>query len=289
LPNRRLLLLGGLSILSVAAVAQALPASDQPAPSGNTDIAAYIAAYGRILGREAVDPALAAMEAAALADSNRARHQDGATELPLDGEIASVARFYAGQLAEGADFSHVDSGGRGPADRAALLQRRLVGLVGENLFAVSHFERDDPAATAELAVEYLLKSPGHRRNLLDRRWTHAGMGAALGPEGLVLVQMFVERAGLLLEELPPRLIAGAVLPPGAQQGGDSRFDGVALVPLERQPLADDFTHPGNLKAPSRPGIYRLFMARATARTARTAVYDIYPGPLTRVAISGNGS
>jgi uncharacterized protein YkwD len=283
------LLLGGLSLVSVATVARALPAPDLSPPPPGTDINAYLAAYSQEQEESTPDPALAAMEAASLADSNRARLQNAAPALPPDMDIASVARFYARQLAGGAPFAHVDAEGRGPADRAALLHRRLVGLVAENLFAVSHFERDNPAATAGLAVDYLLKSPGHRRNLLDRRWTHAGMGAAQGAEGLVLVQMFVERAGLLLEALPPMLMAGASVPSGAQQGSDGGFDGVALVPVERQPVADDFSHSGGLKAPSRPGLYRLFMARATARTARTAVYDLYPGPLTRVVPPGNGS
>lgn len=285
-PDRRRLLLGGLSVLAVASVARAIPVTDLSSLPADTDIAAYLATYSH--EQEAPDPALAAMEAASLAISNRARALDGAMELPTDPAIASVARFYAGQLADGVQFAHVDAGGRGPADRAALLCRRLVGLVAENLFAVSHFDRDNPAATAELAVDYLLKSPGHRRNLLDRRWTQAGMGAALGGEGLVLVQMFVEQAGLLLEDLPASLPAGAPVPPGAQQAGDGGFDGVALVPVERQPVADDFTHPGSLRAPRDPGLYRLFAARATARTARTAVYDLYPGPLTRSNAPGHG-
>lgn len=288
-PDRRRLLLGGLSALSIASVTWARPAPDLSPPPAGTDVAAYLAAYVRAREAGKDDPALTAMEAASLADSNQARGEEGATELPADMDVASVARFYARQLADGARFAHVDAGGRGPADRAALLHRRLVGLVAENLFAVSHFDRDNPAATAELAVDYLMRSPGHRRNLLDHRWTHAGMGAAMGSEGLVLVQMFVERAGLLLEELPVSLVAGALVPAGAQQGGDGGFDGVALVPVERQPVAGDFTHPGALKAPSRPGLYRLFTARATARTARTAVYDLYPGPLTRISGTGQGS
>jgi len=275
-------------MLPLACVARALAAPDVPTLPIDSDIAAYLAIYAGEQAQAVRDPALAVMEVASLADSNRARGLNGATELPVDVEIASIARFYARQLADGAQFSHLDAGGRGPADRVALLHRRLVGLVAENLFAVSHFARDNPAAAAELAVDYLLKSPGHRRNLLDRRWTHAGMGAALGSEGLVLVQIFVERVALLLEELPPSLVAGMPIPPGAQQGADGGFDGVALVPVGSQPMADDFNHPGSLKAPSRPGLYRLFMARATGRTAQTAVYDLYPGPLTYISAPGHG-
>ncbi len=42
------------------------------------------------------------------------------------------------------------------------------------------------------AVDTWLQSPGHRKNLLDRQYTHSGVGVALSRDGTyTMTQLFV--------------------------------------------------------------------------------------------------
>lgn len=224
------------------------------------------------------DPLFQAEMAAARA-TGAIRLAEGASFLRDDAELSWIARHYAAQLAAGAPFAHEDAGGRHPGDRIALLHRRMVGVNAENLFTNSFFDPDRADAAGRLAIDNLMQSPGHRANILDPRWTHAGCGAAAGREGFFLVQLFAERAALLMAAMPVRLSPGAFLPAGCQQAAEGTFSGLALVPMDREVAAEDFMRPGSATAPSSTGPHRSFFARTQEMTARTAKFTIHPGPM----------
>ncbi|MFV3130000.1 CAP domain-containing protein [Niveispirillum sp. KHB5.9] len=241
--------------------------------------AATFADFRRQAGERSL---LTTAEMAALKATGEIRLGEGASFLRDDADLGWIARHYAAQLAAGAPFGHQDAGGRHAADRIALLHRRMVGVNGENLYASSAFDPDRPEAAGRLAVDNLMQSPGHRSNILDPRWTHAGFGAAVGQEGFMLVQLFAERAALLMADMPVTVPAGAPLPAGSQQAADGAFSGLALVPLARQVSADDFARPGSLQAPAGKGLHRSFFARTQEKTERTAKFTIHPGPMILV-------
>lgn len=248
-------------------------------------VAAYAAAYAEFRRNVPSGPdraSLAVAEMAALKATGEIRLNDGASFLRDDTDLGWIARHYAAQLAAGAPFGHRDAGGRQAADRIALLHRRMVGVNGENLYATTAFDPDRADAAGRLAVDTLMQSPGHRSNILDPRWTHAGFGAALGREGFMLVQLFAERAALLMAEMPLTVAARSPLPAGGQQAADGAFNGLALVPMDRQVSAEDFVRPGFLQAPASKGLHRSFFARTHEMTARTAKFTLHPGPMVMV-------
>lgn len=287
--TRRALLMGA-SALILAPVARATVADPATLTKANAlpmaEMAAYLNRFQDFQQESGPpitgDPLFQAEMAAARA-TGAIRLAEGASFLRDDAELSWIARHYAAQMAAGAPFAHEDAGGRHPGDRIALLHRRMVGVNAENLFTNSVFDPDRAEAAGRLAVDNLMQSPGHRANILDPRWTHAGCGAAAGREGFFLVQLFAERAALLMEAMPVRLSPGTPLPAGCQQAAEGTFSGLALVPMDREVAAEDFMRPGSATAPARTGPHRSFFARTQEMTARTAKFTIHPGPMLLVS------
>lgn len=109
----------------------------------------------------------------------------GVPRLERDPALDAAAQAHAREMLRDGWFGHVAPSGAGPTDRVAaagVAARRVL----ENL-SVAAREADAHAA--------LMDSPGHRRNVLDPRVTHFGVGVAATPAGQVYVAaLFVEAA-----------------------------------------------------------------------------------------------
>ncbi|MCA9666245.1 MAG: CAP domain-containing protein, partial [Myxococcales bacterium] len=88
--------------------------------------------------------------------------------------LASVARRHSRAMRQHAFFGHVGPRGSTLARRLAA-QRVSYSAAGENLAL---------ASSAQRAHDSLMRSPSHRKLLLDARMTHLGIGVAAGPRGL---------------------------------------------------------------------------------------------------------
>jgi uncharacterized protein YkwD len=283
-PVGRRALLGGLAALA-AGVPLRARAAEPMAPAA---AAAYLEAYAA-WRRRAPDTTLAPLERSALAATNARRAAGRAGPLAEEPELRRIARFYAHATLD--RFAHVDADGRTPQQRVGLLHRRLVGELGENLFEVrATFDmlhhRGDPerqAEAGEFAVDSLMDSPGHRRNILEPRWTHGGMGAAQGPDGFALVQLFANRVALLEADLPLFLPMGGTLPAEAFRFAEGGADHVAPLPLDRPGARVDLGDPALTRLPARPGAVRLAYAiarsRLQTRTGSTTSFDLFDGPI----------
>lgn len=132
-----------------------------------------------------LDPAL---EARVFALGNRTRARLGVSPLELRLDLIEVARAHSLDMANRDYFSHRSPEGAGPGDRAAHLD---FTALGENLARIRYAEQPAP-----LAIEGWLKSPAHRRVLLDERrvaYRYTGVGAARGSDGTVYVtQLFLK-------------------------------------------------------------------------------------------------
>jgi uncharacterized protein YkwD len=159
--------------------------------------------------------------------SVRRREADGElAPLETDPELLPAARAHALDMLERGYFDHVTPGGLDPSDRVALLHRRLVGGVGENLAEHRGLSAEQlEAQVGPLAVKImdgLMQSPAHRENILNWEYTHLAIAAVAKGEGLVVVQLFEARRALLAERLPLHVRQGEKLPLKFEQGQGPR-------------------------------------------------------------------
>lgn len=104
-----------------------------------------------------------------LARTNEARQDEGLPALEADAGLARAARGHADELARRGLLTHEseDEERRTPSRRVGLAGVALVE-VGENLAVI------EGADVAARAVDGWRDSPGHRRNLMNEAYTHAG-------------------------------------------------------------------------------------------------------------------
>jgi uncharacterized protein YkwD len=126
-------------------------------------------------------PALPALEAQMLALVNQERTRQGLAPLRADPELADVARAHSSDMLARGYFSHVSPQGQDAFGR--MRDARVAYLAaGENL---AH------APTLAQAHEGLMKSPGHRANILRPAFSRVGIGIVdAGRHGLMVTQNF---------------------------------------------------------------------------------------------------
>ena len=98
---------------------------------------------------------------------NAKRRSIGCAELKWDSRVAEIAFDHSADMVSRHFFSHTNPDQKGPSER---LQESKLGFssAAENLVRY--------AKTAREAYEAWLRSPGHRRNMLDNRFTRHGVG-----------------------------------------------------------------------------------------------------------------
>jgi uncharacterized protein YkwD len=213
--------------------------------------------------------------------SVRRREADAGLEpLETDPELLPAARAHALDMLERGYADHVTPGGLDPTDRVALLHRRLVGGVGENLAEHRGLSAEQlEAQVGSLAgkiMDGLIQSPGHRENILNPEYTHLAIAAVAKGEGLVVVQLFEARRALLAERLPLHVRRGEKLLLKFEQG-----QGLAL------PTEYAYARPGQSvqelvaldlssdEVAVEPGVYFLKFLFPTEETGR---FDVVDGP-----------
>lgn len=116
---------------------------------------------------------------------NQVRQENKLPPLIWSAKIAEASRSHSLRMATKRFFSHEDPQFGGPGNRlsAAGIDWRLCG---ENIF--EEYGQADPVRAA---VRGWMQSPGHRKNILTRGFTHTGIGVAMGRDGLyAITQMF---------------------------------------------------------------------------------------------------
>ncbi|MBI5630227.1 MAG: CAP domain-containing protein [Elusimicrobia bacterium] len=120
---------------------------------------------------------------------NKARVDAGLRELIFVEDLHQAARRYSAEMAKRHFMSHVDPQTheelRERMDKAGIRFR----IAGENLGKA----RIPGAALAEIArrqVEFWLKSPSHRQNIMDGVFEESAIGAASTPSGKVYFTQF---------------------------------------------------------------------------------------------------
>jgi len=163
-PTRPVLaLLVALLALAVSGPASAAAARPAACPGATVVPAAQSVAKGR---------------AATLCLLNRERTSRGLKKLRANKSLQRAASRYASRMSRQDFFAHVAPDGSSMVDRirsTAYLRSVKRWSVGENL-AWGAGRR----ATPQQTVAAWMASPGHKRNVLDRRFAEIGVGIALG-------------------------------------------------------------------------------------------------------------
>jgi uncharacterized protein YkwD len=98
---------------------------------------------------------------------NAKRRSTGCAELKWDSRIAAIAWDHSADMVFRHFFSHTNPDKKGPSER--LQESDLVySSAAENLVRY--------AKTAREAFDAWIHSPGHRRNIVDKRFTRHGVG-----------------------------------------------------------------------------------------------------------------
>jgi uncharacterized protein YkwD len=190
------------------------------------------------------------------------RREAGLGTLAADPELLPAARAHALDVLERGYAGHVTPGGLDPGDRVALLHRRLVGSVGENLAELTGLGAEQrEGQTGPLAARIMagwMESPGHRDNILGRDHTHLAIAALAQGEKVVVVQLFAARRALLAEPLPWHVGRDETLPLRFEQGEDLAVPAQYAYARPGQPAQDLITLDLSIsEVPVEPGAYFL--------------------------------
>jgi len=150
-------------------------------------------------GRAAAAPDLPAVERRVFEDTNALRREQGLEALAADATLQRAARYFADYMARTDRYGHRADGAE-PADRATRHGYEWC-QVSEN---ISYQYTSATFATAELAGRYVegwKRSPGHRRNMVDRDDVHMAVAVARSRETgrYYAVQMFGRPRSLSIE------------------------------------------------------------------------------------------
>lgn len=134
--------------------------------AGLAGLAGLLAPSGAVAGPACPDAALAPVpERTLTALINRKRARAGVVPVAKAVPLVRAGRRKSLAMARGAPFAHT-----------ADLPWAGAAAAGQNLAY---------AADARRALVAMLRSPAHRRNLLDGDWRRAGVGAARGCDGML--------------------------------------------------------------------------------------------------------
>ena len=177
-------------LLTVFALAAAA-ISQNNSVSGSVGISATATAdFARtryVVATDAV--AVSAAEREAFGLINKKRADAGLEPLVWNEQLAAMARDHSADMAQFKYFSHKGTDGTMVDARADRFGITNWSAIGENI-AFSRGYTDAPS----FAVTCWMESPGHRQNILDKRWNQTGMGAAILPDGTYyFTQVFLLR------------------------------------------------------------------------------------------------
>ncbi|HUR66311.1 MAG TPA: CvpA family protein [Chitinophagaceae bacterium] len=121
------------------------------------------------------------LEARMLIMVNRERAKVGLKPLQADPELTPVARAHSKDMFNRGYFAHMNPDGKDPFDRMKDWKITFINA-GENLAL---------APTLEIAHNNLMNSPGHKANILHKRFGRLGIGVVDGGKhGLMISQEF---------------------------------------------------------------------------------------------------
>jgi uncharacterized protein YkwD len=109
-----------------------------------------------------------------------------------------LARAFSDDMLVRRFFSHTTPDGVPFARRIRSNYPYQVRTLGENIWESFGYAHHNPQTLARLIMADLLKSPGHRANLLDPDFTNMGVGVSARWDTIKATQEFVGRPGAFI-------------------------------------------------------------------------------------------
>jgi uncharacterized protein YkwD len=126
--------------------------------------------------------------------TNEARRKNHLPPLDWDKSLAAKARDKSDDMLKKNYFSHTSPEGKTIKDRIQEekpASYRTISRIGENIYMGSRFDYTvDIKTQARMIVDGWMTSPGHRKNMLDPRYTHIGIGVAARGKDCYATQIF---------------------------------------------------------------------------------------------------
>ena len=214
----------------------------------------------------------------------KARREHDLRELRRDAGLQRAARAHAVDMLQRDYTGHIGPAGRSATERVGILDRRFIGLTGENLAehvgipGAAVAEQGGPMALK--LVSGFLDSPDHRKNLLNPDYTRHGFGAAVEGDRLIVVHVFGARRAALEQDLPLQVAQGAELPLAFEENEGLSTPAKYVFGRPGQPTGEVVPlDVGLAEVAVEPGTYQLEFFLPTERTGRFAVV---PGPIVVV-------
>jgi hypothetical protein len=166
---------------------------------------------GALLGLAPAAPpvSLPQVERAVFMLANAERTKRGLPALQPDDTLDAIARAHSFDMLRRRFFDHTNPDGDGPGDRMGRAHRTLIGEGGENVWAGAGYQVD--AGISTRIVSDWMNSAGHRANILNREYTHLGVGIATEGVEIRATQNFAEAAAFLVTPVPRAIRRGQAL------------------------------------------------------------------------------
>ena len=156
---------------------------------------------------------------------NQERANANANLLQRDDTLQTTARGHCDDMFLRNYFSHDDPDGFSAADRISVSHRKLIGLTGENIWMSVNIDLSDQKKTAASIVSDLMRSATHRANIVNKDYTHIGIGVAVKGSDVKVTQNFAKIVALTRQAVPLQVHGGENLDLTAvgKEGAPDRF------------------------------------------------------------------
>lgn len=212
--------------------------------------------------------------------TNQERKQLGLEPLAFEGELRRIACQHSRDMLERNFVRHENPDGTGPDERVARQHRRLIGEVGENLWEQTGRQRVDPKALANRITDKWMRSPPHRKNIVETEFSHMGVCSLRGEGKMRGTQVFAGIRAYLRDPLPRAARAGTIIAAPIER----------TFPRDASVAKYDFWNPDTKKRLTGPHLFvdtlKLPDTTGTVRprfyVPETNRYGIYRGPEMRL-------
>lgn len=145
------------------------------------------------------------MELYMLLLTNRTRRFYKLGKLRMQDDLRRVARSHSADMARKKYFDHENKSGYSPSDRNREAQVTET-TTGENLAMIRGHKHP-----TQRAHDALLKSPGHRANILNERYNCVGIGVVCAEDGSYYTTQNFARRDVVLGSIPKSARRGRML------------------------------------------------------------------------------